>query len=107
MFLNWNYTLEFFFWILLFAIFVLALTILLSKPPKPTSSIGRKTVHSSWSLDKSDTLYDVEINWDIMKTKIIYSLTCDSNKKVKNKIKLVPGTGVSVSYTHLTLPTKA
>tara|TARA_B100000029_G_C17102460_1_gene788414 strand:- start:108 stop:353 length:246 start_codon:yes stop_codon:yes gene_type:complete len=66
MFLNWNYTLEFFFWILLFAIFVLAVTILLSKPPKPTSSIRRKTVHKSWNLDKSDALYDVEINWEMV-----------------------------------------
>ena len=57
---------EYFFWVLVIAVFMISLTILLSKPTKPTSSVKSTTVHKNWNLDENNTLYDVEINQDMV-----------------------------------------
>ena len=62
MFLVWDYTLELFFWLIIAAIFLIAVTIMLSKPPRAKSHIRQETIHDSWNIKKSDTLYDIEIN---------------------------------------------
>jgi hypothetical protein len=62
MFLSWDYTLEYFFWVLVIAVFMISLTILLSKSPKPASPVKPSTIHSHWNLDENNTLYDIEIN---------------------------------------------
>ena len=57
-----DYTLELFFWLIMGSIFLIAVTILLSKPPSSNPIIKQDTVHGAWNLDKSNTLYDIEIN---------------------------------------------
>jgi hypothetical protein len=62
MFLTSDYTLELFFWLIMGSIFLIAVTILLSKPPRSSPIIKQDTVHDVWNLGKSNTLYDIEIN---------------------------------------------
>jgi hypothetical protein len=62
MFLISDHALELFFWLIMGSVFLIAVTILLSKPPRSSPVTKQDTVHDAWNLSKSDTLYDIEIN---------------------------------------------
>ena len=62
MFLISDYALELFFWLIMGSLFLITVTILLSKPPRSSPVTKQDTVHDAWNLSKSNTLYDIEIN---------------------------------------------